>query len=47
MTPRWRNDSEKRKMKADRALIEVIRFDMQPVSVVEDAGFRNLMKEVQ
>ena len=46
MTQRWRNDSEKRKVRVDRTLIEMICLDMQPISVVEDTGFRNLMKEV-
>ncbi|KAJ8933556.1 hypothetical protein NQ314_013930 [Rhamnusium bicolor] len=39
--------SEMRKKKIDKLVIEMICKDFQPISVVEDIGFKNLIKELE
>ncbi|KAJ8963867.1 hypothetical protein NQ314_005325 [Rhamnusium bicolor] len=36
-----------RKKKIDKLVIEMICKDFQPISVVEDIGFKNLIKELE
>ena len=44
--PKW-SKNEKQKEIVDEKLIEMIALDMQPMSIVEDVGFRNYTAALQ